>query len=206
MGNNFKALVHSVPGSGTRFVCEFTEECLGYKRAHTEIDLIESPVRNVYCHTHVWQPLDEVALHESVRVVIPIRPPYLSYLTRRYRLGAATDSVETKQKKVALHWKELIRKAKYMNPLFVPVEEDLDRRQLLQTIANHLDAPIVNQERFEKFVTDWPKVCTAGPREERDEYESSGLIDEVTPTFLDFAVIWYQGVVLELKDVHLFLD
>ncbi len=195
----YKALVHSVPGSGTRFVCEFAEKCLDYKRSHSEIDLVEYADDNTYCHTHVWQALDPVVKDERVRVIFPLRSPYLSYLTRRYRVGKTSDTVEQKRQAVILHWKTLIKKAKYMNPLYVPVEAGLDNRKLLQSIVKHLDAPVVNQEKFEEFVTRWPKVGTAGARYDRDVYEATGFIDGRQPTFLDFAVDWYEAVVQSIN-------
>lgn len=198
----YKALVHTVPGSGTRFVCEFTEKCLGYRRSHTHLDLIADSQNNTYCHTHVYQHLDDVALHESVRIVTPLRHPYLAYLTRRYRVGAAKDSAEAKQKIIALHWRELLRKSKYMNMLFVPIEEGFDRARSLNIIANCLHAPVKCPDVFQKMVGEWPKVGTAGPRKERQIYESTGLIDGVEPHFLDFAVEWYKGIVLELEAVE----
>ena len=197
----YKALIHSVPGSGTRFVCEFVEKCLGYKRSHIEADLIVFPTNNTYVQTHAWQDVDVVASTENVRVLFPLRPPYLTYLTRRYRTGRPTDTPEQKQEIIAKHWRELIRKSEYMNPLYLPVEAGLDREMVLQSIANHLEADI-NQEVFDEIVESWPKVGTVGGRPERDEYEKTGLIDGVTPHFLDFAIEWYEGVVLRLKVVQ----
>ena len=106
----YKALVHSVPGSGTRFICEFCEKALGYKRSQSEKELIAFHGGRTYCHTHVWQALDDVARNESVRVVIPLRHPYLAYLTRRYRVGRPSDTPEKKRRIIAGHWKEMIRR------------------------------------------------------------------------------------------------
>lgn len=82
-----------------------------------------------------------------------------------------------------------------MSNIYVPVEAGLDKRKLLQSIADHLKAPIKDEEFFEEMVEKWPKVGTTGPRPERDEYEKTGLIDGKALTFLDSAVEWYEDIV-----------
>jgi hypothetical protein len=143
--------------------------------------------------------MDAVALLENVRVIVPLRPPYLAYLTRRYRTGRPNDTPQQKQQLFAKWWYELIRKAKYMNPLFVPIEAGLDREMLLQSIANDLEAPVVDEHAYKCILAQWPKVGTAGRRPERIEFEETGLIDGVVPDFLDFAVEWYGGIISSLK-------
>ncbi len=195
----YKALVHTVPGSGTRFICEFLDKCLGYKRIEKSKPKFEEHLSDcIYIQTHVWDDRIAAAEHESVRVVIPIRPPYLTYITRRYRNA---DFEGDSRINMVNHWEQLIQRAASIDPIYVPIEEDVDRRQLLHSIANFLEAPVVNQAEFDRFADTWPKIGTAGSMSERKKYERSGLIDGVTPIFLDFAVDWYKGVVLELEGV-----
>lgn len=90
--------------------------------------------------------------------------------------------------------------------LFVPVEEGFDKVALLQSIANRLAAPIIDQKEFDRIVNEWPRVGTVGERPERDEYEATGLIDGEELHFLDFAVEWYNVVISELEVVQLPLN
>jgi len=74
----------------------------------------------------------------------------------------------------------------------LPVDSTLDREWLLQSVADHLEAPI--DESVFKEMLAWPKVGSLGQRKEHYEYAAYGLIDGQPATFLDFAVDWYDDI------------
>ncbi len=190
-----KALVHSIPGSGTRFCTEFISRVLGYSRVDSPEKLVGAKAKNTFCHTHVWNRASAMLCKSDVQIIVPLRDPYLVYLTRRYRLLHPTDNPREKRETMARYWHWLIMDTALMSNIYVPVEAGLDKRWLLQSIADHLKAPIKDEEFFEKMIEEWPKVGTAGPRPERDKYERTGLIDGKALTFLDSAVEWYEDIV-----------
>lgn len=95
------------------------------------------------------------------------------------------------------HWKTLIENAAKTEPAFLPVDSDLDRVKLLQSIANHLEAE-PSLEVLLARAHQWPKIGTQGMSEEMETYLATGIIRGEKPTFLDFAVEWYEKNVQSL--------
>lgn len=198
----YKALIHSVPGTGTRFAVEFVRYGLEYVVVNTPPELLGSPVNRTLYQTHVGMNINRMLRDKDVRMVTPLRDPYMAFITRWYHFHPIieTKTQEEKEESFAAYWRGLIKDVEMAeSPIYLPVDSDLDHRWILQYVAEGLDARIRNMEFFNKMVDGWPKVGTVRVLPERDEYEATGQIEGETPTFLDFAVEWYRSRIQSLK-------
>ena len=197
-----KAIVYSVPGTGTRFCNRFLENVLGYK-ATSKVQLVTGVGNNyILMHTvneskhDLTVPLTNLSeraidklIHKAtdIKLVAPLRDPYLSYITRlKYDMPHSSEGKQT----MINYWKIFIEKTAQYSTVFVPVDCMVnDRPKILHSIAQHLGAQ-VPRLTITEYVKEWPKVGTLGNSKLKDEYITHGTIDGTKPTFLDFVVRW----------------
>ncbi len=196
-----KALIYSVPGTGTRFATQFVEKVLGYKLMRLDRQLLDSHKKDVWSQTHADVSITPfIDSKQIVKFVVPLRDPYLAYVTRNFKSGWTRRQKIQMQAPYIKLWETLIENVVKADCVFLPVDTDLNRIMLLQSVANHLDAK-VELKLFFDMVYDWPKVGTMGMSSEKELYLKTGMIRGEKPTFLDFAVDWYDATIARLEEV-----
>ncbi len=196
-----KALVYSVPGTGTRFANQLLEDVFGYEVVHVErLAWLEPQNIFIQMHTRNEQLHDLVASIHDLRVICPLRDPYRSFITRNYRKGYTASAPTRSMPKFVEYWEYMIRESALMNVVFLPVDSDLDRTKLLQSVALHIGAE-ADKEALSEYLENWPRVGALGTTKVKLEYVEHGTILGETPTFLDFAVDWYKARITELEGI-----
>jgi hypothetical protein len=159
--------------------------CLGYEKISPE-DLIHKPRYAPFCslqHVNASPPiLKALANHNGLKVVIPLRAPVHQFLTRS---GEAAHAQRVKEESKTL-WKRLNDLKDTFDYVFLPIEEDMDRKKRLMLVANHLDA-IPDEEVFGEIVSNWAKVGSSGVKPHRVHYDKHGTVNVggFNMTFLD---------------------
>jgi len=199
-----KVIVYSVPGTGSRFCNTFIEEILGYKVSYRRAFLTDSDRCYMLMHSldanrnlekpipsTEERPIDEfMSKQPTIKLVSPLRDPYLSYITRLEMGGM--DDAEGKQTMIN-YWRVFIRKTAIYRPIFVPVHcAPENRLKLLQTTAQHIGAQVPKLQ-LHNYVKEWHKVGTTGDSELKTEYLTHGTIEGEKPHFLDFAFNWVDS-------------
>jgi hypothetical protein len=84
--------------------------------------------------------------------------------------------------------------------VFLPIEEDMDRKKRLMKVANHLDA-VPDQYVLDEFVTNWHKVGSSGIKPARVEYDRRGNVSVggFNMSFLDEEMAWYAETIAEYE-------
>jgi len=200
-----KAIVFSVPGTGSRFCNKFVEDILGYKvsterKLLTDTDKCYMLMHSLNSKNNLFAPVSYTAERRidrfisscpNIKLISPLRDPYLSYITR-LETDSALEPLESKLMMIN-YWRVFIRKTAIHRPAFVHVNCPKDDRQkVLQIAAQHLGAQVAKSQLL-NFVKEWPKVGTLGDNEMKDEYLAQGTIDGKVPHFLDFAVDWVNS-------------
>ena len=191
-----KAIIYSVPSTGTRFCKKFLEDVLDYKQIRTSE--LKNDVLNVYCQIHSSKiNFDRVmSFYSNIKLVVPLRDPYLSVITRYLMSDNAAKYIETTGKE---NWKNLIKMTSRYPAVFVPVNcDESDRVNILQSVVHHLDATVENELLLE-YANEWPIVDSKGISKVKQEYLDQGTIDGTKPTFLDFAVEWQDQLLNTLS-------
>ena len=137
----------------------------------------------------------------TIQVITPLRFPYHSYITRTFRV-LRIGNPEVLKGRAAAMFQRFIRECAQGDPVYLPVDSDLDRKKLLQSVVDCIEAPIVDQALLDVMGDQWQKVGSRGPQDERIEYDKTGLIHGEIPDFLNFAVEWYKGTILSLNAIH----
>ena len=197
-----KALVLSVPGTGTRFTRQLLEKCFGYTPVGID-QIVGKPVESRFFTFHhvdgePWKRITEN--HHEIKTVIPLRSPVAQYITRWQEMsrgaprgvkGAAISRATAIQL-----WKWLAESLEKYNYVFLPIEAGFDRKELIWRVANHLEV-LPDADEMERFCREWPKVGTAGPRAEREEYDANGevKINGYGMGFLDAPMKWYGELI-----------
>jgi hypothetical protein len=202
-----KALVLSVPATGSRFTMNYLVSCLGYEKMSPK-DLTRKQ-RHEPKHTpfvslqHINakpQTLRLLAKHKGLKVVIPLRAPVHQFLSRVGEAGEAADAQRAKEESTAL-WKRLKEVRYDFDYVFLPIEEDMDRAKRLMLVADHLGADF-NIDVFEEIVTNWAKVGSNGVKPHRVEYDKRGNVSVggIDTSFLDEEMAWYAGLIEEYRE------
>ncbi len=183
----YKAVVFSVPGTGTRFICKFLQDSLGYTEIHGIDQLLAMDRETVFWSTHNWRAMEPLVNYHGSKMVVPLRDPYRAYLTRRhaypYDEGARTH--------MASLWKILMDGTEGVDVAYLPIDApNVDKHLLLQSIAIHLDCGY-DTESLDKIATQWLRIGSRGPSAARDEYENAKLIGGEHVSFLKTAQDWY---------------
>ncbi len=191
----YKAIIYSVPGTGTRFVCKYATECLEYLRVVSVGSLMRWPNDNVYLHTHSKSVLKRLMNFHGTRMIIPLRDPYRAYLTRL----KTYKSEEGAQTSMAGLWETLMTAEEQFKVVYLPVDHvNLDRRKVLKSIANFMDVDY-DEAVLNQFADAWLSIGASQPSASREEYERSKLIKGQHVTFLKEAQDWYFYKVGELE-------
>ena len=196
-----RILLHSVPGTGTRFVADILETVFGCQGISFR-DLIKGTTAgNVYALIHVhdtsyahptyakgvtkyqeymsWIP-------NGVRMVTPLRNPCLQYFTR-----------EEEMPKTVGRWESLIAQEGKHHNIYFPVDTRLDRSMLLNRLRKHLDADDWHVGRWQEIMAFWGVVGSNGKTAQKTEYLGTGKVAGLDLTPLQFAVDWYQSKIKE---------
>lgn len=190
-----KAVVLSVPGTGSRFTMNFLMSGLGYEKISPE-DLIHKPRYAPFCclqHVNASpQTLKKLAKREDLKVVIPLRAPVHQFLTRS---GEAAHAQRVREES-KVHWKRLREIKDTFDYVFLPIEEDMDRAARLMVVANHLDA-VPDEMIFDEIVTNWSKVGSSGVKPARVKYDRDGNVSlgGFNMSFLDEEMAWYRETI-----------
>jgi hypothetical protein len=183
-----KALIYSVPGSGTMFTREILRKCLGYQHKDLPVMLKHSAPRN-YSQIHVDDVrLDMVLDKAGVKTIIPVRDPVSTFLTRHNNMSGGLRA----RKLSEAFWGMLIDTIDQFDYVLLPVAEDYDHEMMAQRVIDHLDAPIEYPDAYRGLVRDWPLINSQGEKTMRKEYEETGLVEGRDVSFLDFAMEWYE--------------
>ncbi len=183
----YKAIVYSVPGTGTRFVCRYLDTCMKYLRVVSVGTLMRWKTEQAYLQTHSKATLKRLEGHHGTRMIIPLRDPYRAYLTRLNTFRSDADAI-TQTRSL---WEYLMAAERDYKVVYLPVDHvNLDRRKVLKSVAQHLEADY-DETTLNSFADVWLQIGASQPTASREEYESSKLIDGEHPTFLKEAQDWY---------------
>jgi hypothetical protein len=187
-----KALVLSVPGTGTRFTSNYLEGCLGYTRVSPD-DLIHKPPDSPFtsqCHVNTGPPMMKMlAEHRGLKTIIPLRAPVHQFITR-CGSSAHANRVLTESKTL---WARLRQEMGRFDFVFLPIEEDIDRDARLRLVTKHLDAN-PHPEVHEEIVKSWDKVGSNGVKAERVQWDATGHLNLGGKNMhvFDEEMKWYQ--------------
>ena len=187
-----KALVLSVPGTGSRFTMNYLMSCLGYVKVSPE-DLLHKPRYAPYCslqHVNASPPIMKtLSKVEGLKVVIPLRAPVHQFLTR---VGEAAHAQRVREESKVM-WKRLVELQPDFDYVYLPIEEDMDRAKRLMLVADHLDA-IPDELVFDEIVENWAKVGSNGIKRERVQYDKTGAVSVggFNMSFLDEEMAMYD--------------
>jgi len=182
-------------------VRRLVHEVLGYEQIHDPDELQNHPSNKVFLQLHVGSSITALTEDPTIRTIAPLRFPYHSYITRTFRT-ARFGNPETLRGRAVAMFQRFINECEQGDPAYLPVDSDLDRRKLLQSVVDYIEAPVLDQALLDEMGDIWQKVGSRGPQAERIEYDKTGLIHGETPDFLDFAVEWYKGTILSLNAIH----
>ena len=196
-------IIYSVPGTGTRFCKNFLEYVLGYK----QIGLadITTDASSVYGLIHSSKPnlielMSIMSMNPAMKIILPLRDPYLSYITRYCRVTSSTieSTIQDHKKDCIENWHGLIETSTRYQPIFLPIDcNENDRLRHLVDIGKYLDANTPN--RIVEFANEWTRVGSQGITVAKSEYVEHGTIDGEIPHFLDYAVEWWKTKQEELS-------
>jgi len=196
-----RALVLSVPGTGSRFTMNYLMGCLGYEKLSPE-DLLHKPKNSPFCslqHVNASPPIMKtLGKAEGLKVVVPLRAPIHQFLTRS---GESKHAQRVREESKAL-WSRLrqILLDGSWDYVFLPIEEDMDRTKRLMKVANHLDAE-PDEDVLEEIVTNWAKVGSSGIKPARVEYNKRGNVSVggFNMSFMDEEMRWYRETIEEYE-------
>jgi len=193
----YKAIMYSVPGTGTRFAYKVLESCFCYTKTVGIENFLASNRERVYWHTHSWGDVSPLAGYHGARMVIPLRQPYRAFMTRRHTY----PTMEGAMRQTSGFWTMLMEADKHFDTVYLPVDhENLDRVLLLRHIAEHLECDIMT-DATDRMAREWKKVGTMGPSPEKGEWEKSRTIKGEPPTFLNDAVDFYYDKIGVLENL-----
>lgn len=179
-----RALIYSIPGSGTRFTADVIERMLG----PIEIQHVDEG----------WK-FDPEADNGIVKTVVPLRSPVAVYLSRR---GGHPRDAGLRQT-IVKHWATLRERIGLYDYLLFPMAAGLDRAELLQSVIEHLDTE-PDTDVFDELVRNWRKVGNHEQRPELVEYEQTGnvVVDGKDMGWLDDHTDWYDKQVATIIAAH----
>ena len=191
-----KALIYSVPGTGTGFTRKLIEVCFNYAPVSLE-KMLASPVDSrCYAAHHVDAERLRLVTqeHPDIKTVIPLRSPVAQYITRWQRMNGGRRNAS--RATAVSFWQTLKESLNRYNYVFLPIEEGFDRGIKIWRVAKHLET-LPDALAYDQFCKEWPKVNSGfpqGTRPERAEYDANGkvTIDGHPMGFLDEAMDWYH--------------
>lgn len=183
-----KVVVHTVPGTGTRFVCDILERVFNYKGI-TPPEFMVSNISNVFILIHAYQkPHHRIAeIKEGVPFVTALRHPCISFFTRQRSRSGNKETVE----QCAARWHNLIKIVQERKALCFPVDVELDRAGLIMRLGAHVRA-WANMEVRDSIAKYWQPVGFNGVMPEQVEYRETGSVEGCDLTPLQAAVDWYN--------------
>ncbi len=193
---SYNTIIYSVPGTGTRFCKNFLEYALGYKQIQfadltTDASSVYSLIHS--SKTNLIELMSIMSMNPAMKIVIPLRDPYLSYITRYCRVSSSIieSTIQDHKKDCIENWHGLIEISTRYQPIFLPIDcNENDRLRHLVDIGKYLGANTPN--RIVEFTNEWTVVGSQGITTAKSEYVEQGTIYGEKPTFLDFAVEWYE--------------
>ena len=197
-----RALVLSVPGTGSRFTMNFLMGACGYEKLSPE-DLLHKPKNSPFCslqHVNASPPIMKVlGRAEGLKVVVPLRPPVHQFLTRAGE-SAHAQRVREESKSLWSRLRQILSDGSW-DYVFLPIEEDIDRSKRLMKVADHLEA-VPDEDVFTEIVTRWDKVGSNGVKPARVEYNRRGNVSVggFNMGFLDEEMAWYRETIEEYRE------
>ena len=191
-----KTVIHTVPGSGTRFVADILERVFGYRDTeHGDFYSSEDP--RMYILVHAYAKGGHEAQHKKIDMVLDgvpfvtaLRHPVHSYFTRNARPKREGAYFETPEQ-WADRWRTLIRVVGERRAYCFPVEEEIDRLRLIDRLGAHVKMQSNTVEQND-IVENWLPVGFQGPTNERLEYAVTGKVGGYDLMPLNFASDWYN--------------
>ena len=191
-----KALVLSVPGTGSRFTLNFLEACLGYQRISPE-ELLHKPAETPFCalqhvNSHGASLRDTANPRYQIKTVIPLRAPVHQFITR---LGVNAHANRVREECKTL-WKRMREVMNDYDHVLLPVEVDMDRRARLEVVMRHLGAT-PDAAMFDHIIEHWTPVGSGGVKSERLTYDRDGdvSIAGFRMGIFDDEMAWYRRVI-----------
>jgi hypothetical protein len=191
-----RALVYSIPGSGTRFTLQFLVEALGYEKLQPH-ELQNHVIGDrQFTQWHVRRGHSSLItdlVEGGAKVVIPLRSPVATAITRESHLGP--DTVV----RVKDLWRILRERIDRFDYILLPVEAPwFSHLRLLELVAQHLQME-PNQEVLEAMADKWPRVGCNGYKPERGRYDWTGqaTIQGEDSSVFDEETAWYIQLLAE---------
>jgi len=186
------AIVYSVPGTGTRFCRNFLENVLGY----THVTPNRMDETNVFNQLHSGSiNLDKImAKYSDIKLVTPIRDPYLAFVSR-ISLDRPVNDIGLQNNKASCveYWENLIEMTRLYDTVFLPIDCAKNKRlHHLVNVGKFLGANTTRQ--FKVYADQWVPIGSQGTTPAKDEYLKQGTIQGVKPIFLDFAIKWINTI------------
>lgn len=183
-----KTVVHTVPGTGSRFVCDILERVFHYKGVSLK-EFLETKESNVFILVHA-QPIPTPKLLDvpgDVPFVVALRHPFVSYFTRMHTHKERIDQY-------AARWYTLRMALNWRDPVYIPVDADLGRLYLIEQMRNKIRAnnESVNIEARDGIVKHWHPVGSNGIGPEQHEFLMTGKVAGYDFTPLQDAMDWYH--------------
>lgn len=195
-----KTVVYTVPGTGTRFLCDMLEKVFGYQKMDFRSFKVSREPR-VYVQFHVQAGFGRKPYQEDYKLdkiphdvltLTSLRNPKTAASTR----GRHGDTLEWT---IARWW--LLMKACNLRPVFpIPIDSDLDHMNLLTLIRQRLDVSLPSINKLEAFVSAWSPVGGGG------EGKNPLVFSEDDLKQLDFAVAWYESQIDLIKSEYANLE
>lgn len=192
-----RAMVYSIPGSGTRFAVKYLSEVLGYEQMALH-GLSQKPMgAKVFFQHHVDSEEKRSDLASKVRevakeglvVIIPLRSPVATAISRLKLKGSGGHTVP----EMLQRWRVLRQNIDDFDHVLLPVEAPwFDHRRLLELVAERLNTT-PSPEQFEDMACNWPKVGDSGTRPARCRYDRMGqtVIGDYDSSVFDEETAWY---------------
>lgn len=167
-----KVLVLSVPGSGTRFLCQtILEGCFGYRNLHKAFERAAQDVQG-YSQHHFQVRGPQPTVPPDTLVVVPLRYPVRSFFSR-YHAEGETPTAH------AARWQALFECYEACQPLLVCIaalNEYALRRAMLEALHGYLGRPQVDARRTVETLAHWKPVGASPHIPELDEYLRTGRV------------------------------
>lgn len=197
--------IYSIPGSGTRFTIRYLADVLGLKPLGVRDLAAASVDAMVYTQHHVMtdtNPNNSAqvlldAARDGLRVVIPMRSPVATAITRE------PTHKECTVERVKALWATLEKTIDQLDFVLLPLECPwFDHGRLLRIVARHVGAE-PDKAAVADLVRAWPRVGSGGDRPLRTEYDRTGRttirgrdsaeFDDATELYLRELALFFSG-------------
>lgn len=198
MSSPHKAMVLSVPGTGTRFLCQtILQRCLGYRQVQGR-GFLDVPAHEcAFTQKHFQVRAPQPTVYRGTRVVVPLRHPLYSFFNRYH-----TDGETPEQH--AMRWYALFEygEAYQIFGFAVDLGGYAARREVVEMLHNFLGRPdSINTAQTLHTLEHWEPVgATNNPHRTAHERDSTPFAGaDLAP--LQPVVARYEEMISEYAEV-----